>query len=305
MPDTGVWPRITIVTPSYNQGQYIEETLRSVLLQAYPNLEYLVIDGGSRDDTVEVLRRYSDQLHFWVSEPDRGQSHALNKGFSQGTGDIFAWVNSDDMLAPGALVAVAEAWRRHPGTLIAGRVSWFEHTGLAEREHAQRNLAFEPMVAYWRGASEFHQPGIFFPAELFRRVGGIDESFRYAMDYDLFCRLLQHTGVIYLEQVLARFRYHVASKTGADGDLFLLERHRSSQKYWGDLGHVDQGAVHRYLGGRLTRFGLRRLLHGDLRRAGTLLAQGMRYAPLAFLTEPWTMATGYLARRMPALRVGR
>lgn len=302
MPGDHPWPRITIVTPSYNQGQYLEETIRSVLLQDYPNLEYLVIDGGSHDRTLEVLRRYSDQLHFWVSERDRGQSHALNKGFTRGTGEIFAWVNSDDLLEPGALVAVAEAWRRKPGTLIAGRVIWFEHEGGALRERLPRNLAFEPLVAYWRGASEFHQPGVCFPAELFHRVGGVDESFRYAMDYDLFCRMLRHASTTYLDQALARFRYHAASKTGADGDLFLLERHRSSQQYWGDLGSVDPAAAYGYLGSRLTRFGLRRLLAGDLRRAGTLLAQGIRYAPLALLTEPWMMAATYLVRRMSILR---
>lgn len=295
-------PRITVVTPSFNQGPYIEETIRSVLLQGYANLEYIVIDGGSTDTTRAMLQKYERQLHYWVSEADRGQSHALNKGFARGTGAIFAWINSDDVLAPGALAAVARAWREAPGTLIAGPVAWFEDGGTAERVRPQRNLAFAPMVAYWRRAAEFHQPGVFFPAELFRLVGGVDESFRYAMDYDLFCRLLRHTETTYLEQVLARFRYHQSSKTGSDGDLFLLERHRSSRQYWDELGAVDRREVHGFLGSTLTRFGLRRLLAGDLRRAATLLARGAQYAPMAPLTEPWSMLANYVGRRLPTPR---
>ena len=102
------WPRISIVTPSYNQGQFIEETIRSVLLQGYPNLEYIIIDGGSTDNSVEIIKKYSPWLTYWVSERDRGQSHAINKGFEHASGDILGWLNSDDMLAMGSLRRVAE-----------------------------------------------------------------------------------------------------------------------------------------------------------------------------------------------------
>ncbi|NVO00781.1 MAG: glycosyltransferase, partial [Geobacteraceae bacterium] len=107
-------PKITIVTPSYNQGRFLEKTILSVLDQGYPNLEYIVIDGGSTDESVEIIKKYADRLTYWVSEPDRGQSHAINKGFERATGEIFGWLNSDDWYHPGALQAVAEAFAANP-----------------------------------------------------------------------------------------------------------------------------------------------------------------------------------------------
>ncbi|GAI34604.1 unnamed protein product, partial [marine sediment metagenome] len=103
LPDGSLWPRVSIITPSYNQGQFIEETIRSVLLQGYANLEYIIMDGGSTDDSVEIIRKYEPWLTYWVSEPDRGQAHAIDKGFARSTGEILAWLNSDDTYLPGAI----------------------------------------------------------------------------------------------------------------------------------------------------------------------------------------------------------
>src|SRR5262249_26474448 len=114
------WPRVSIVTPSYNQGQFIEETIRSVLLQGYPDLEYIVSDGGSSDKSVEIIKKYQSWLAYWVSERDNGQSHAIKKGLARATGDLFNWINSDDVLLPGALAAVGGASCR--GEAIAGAV---------------------------------------------------------------------------------------------------------------------------------------------------------------------------------------
>jgi glycosyltransferase involved in cell wall biosynthesis len=108
------YPKISIVTPSFNQGRFIEKTILSVIEQDYPNLEYIIIDGGSTDESVEVIKKYDQHLAYWVSEPDRGQSHAINKGFERATGEIFGWLNSDDWYHPGALKAVAEAFAANP-----------------------------------------------------------------------------------------------------------------------------------------------------------------------------------------------
>ena len=113
LPDGSPWPRVSIVTPSYNQGQYLEETIRSVLLQGYPDLEYIIIDGGSTDESVTIIEKYAPWLAYWVSEPDRGQSHAINKGFARATGEIYAWLNSDDYYWPGAIVIAARAVLQH------------------------------------------------------------------------------------------------------------------------------------------------------------------------------------------------
>ena len=118
--DASPWPRISIVTPSYNQDQFIEETLRSVLLQGYPNLEYIVIDGGSTDGTVGIIRRYAPWLTHWVSEPDRGQAHAISKGLGKCSGGIFQWINSDDVLLKGALPSVGAIWA--PGHAVLGPI---------------------------------------------------------------------------------------------------------------------------------------------------------------------------------------
>ena len=120
------WPRITVVTPSFNQGQYIEETIRSVLLQGYPNLEYIIMDGGSTDESVKIIKKYEPWLSYWVSEKDCGQSHAINKGWQRSTGDLVAWLNSDDYLAPGTLRQVARIYCQHqdlPFGLIYGRAN--------------------------------------------------------------------------------------------------------------------------------------------------------------------------------------
>lgn len=302
MADGTPWPRITIVTPSFGQAPFLEETLRSVLLQNYPNLQYLVMDGGSTDGSVAIISRYAPWLDHWVSERDRGQSDALRKGFARADGAILAWVNSDDLLLPGALAAVAAAWCRHSAALIAGPVVWFEHHSGAETLRRPRGLSFEQLVRHWTRASEFHQPGVFFSRAAYESEGGVDESFRYAMDYDLFCRLLRHAPAVLVPEPLARFRYHAGSKTGAEGDLFLLERHRSSRRYWGELDEVDAAAAEQFMGRTLARYAVRRLAARDWSHGLALGRQALAYAPSAAIAESCTLPLKYLARRLPGRR---
>ena len=220
------WPRISIVTPSYNQGQFIEETIRSVLLQGYPNLEYIVIDGGSTDESLNVIRNYAHWLRYWVSEPDRGQSHAINKGLTHCTGDIFNWINSDDLLVPGALHAVAMAWRKGPNVIVAGRVVNFDQDG-AEDLISPNALSLENFANVRKAresAWSWHQPGTFLPRAEVSRVGGVWEDLRFAMDHVLMIHLLERYDVVYIPGILARFRLHSGSKTLTFGSLeFHLE----------------------------------------------------------------------------------
>ena len=130
LPDGSAWPKISIVTPSYNQGQFIEETIRSVLLQGYPNLEYIVIDGGSTDGTVDILRKYERHIDFWVSERDKGQAAAINKGFARASGEILAWLNSDDTYQMGVFAQVAELFCQRPDVeVISGRCRLYYEDG--------------------------------------------------------------------------------------------------------------------------------------------------------------------------------
>jgi glycosyltransferase involved in cell wall biosynthesis len=219
-PDGSPWPRISIVTPSYNQGAFIEETIRSVLLQGYPNLEYFVIDGGSTDQTVDVIRRYEKLLAYWVSEPDRGQAHAINKGLERCTGRIFNWINSDDILAPNALATIALLFGDHDG--VAGAVVNFDDAGNRE---VIKNLV--------KGSSgeSFHQPGLWVIRENIAICGGLDESLHFTFDWDLAMRYLAcFPSICYTAESLAYFRLHEHSKTVSKRSQFHEEELRVCAK---------------------------------------------------------------------------
>lgn len=202
-------PRITIVTPSYNQGQYIEETILSVLGQNYPNLEYIIIDGGSKDNSVEIIKKYADSLAYWVSEPDKGQSDAINKGLKKATGDIVAWLNSDDCYTPGTLLQVGQQFAANPNAgIVMGNVVNVAANG-SESVYANQ---FEPVDFMSRVA--IHQPGVFWKRELNLRYGYLDPSFYYLMDQELWVRLFFNTRCIAIDQPFARFRIHDEAKTG-------------------------------------------------------------------------------------------
>jgi hypothetical protein len=244
-------PLLSVVTPSYNQGSFLEETILSVLNQGYGNLEYIVIDGGSTDGSVEIIHRYQTRLAHWVSEPDQGQYHALQKGFALAKGDLLGWLNSDDMYLPGALCAVGSAYAEHPDTCIAGPVINFDHRSGREKLISQHGITLENMVKFWEQQYSWHQPGLFFPRSTYELTGGLDGSLDYAMDHDLICRLLQHCSVTYIDQPIARFRLHSTSKTCTAWDQYMMELSTVSQRYWHLVGPVDQAAHDQYLAERL------------------------------------------------------
>lgn len=219
------WPRITIVTPSFNQADYLEETLRSVLLQNYPNLQFVVCDGGSTDGSVEILRRYEPWLDHWVSEPDRGQSHAINKGLAKADGVWFNWINSDDCLLPGALAKVATA---HPTAVV---VSGPETTGAnLQQTQPLGRTRLGPSLEETIVNHYICQQGVFIRTDVVRALGGVREELRLVMDLDLITRaLLQHglNGVHELgPEPIAFFRQHQGAKTSQEAHRFIEEERR-------------------------------------------------------------------------------
>ncbi len=244
------WPRITVITPSYNQGQYLEETIRSVLLQGFPNLEYFVIDGGSSDNSVEIIKIYQPWIDYWVSEPDRGQAHAINKGLERATGDIILWVNSDDYLLPGSLNLFALAYQTNPPLLIAGDVEEIEQSstgGKIKRLVKQKGIELNNFICYWEEKYSWHQVGIGFPSTLLKKIGLLDETLTYGFDHDLMCRCLQLTTVQYLHKTVARFRLHSESKTVRYCYQFPEETYKASKRYWHINPQVDKARARRYL----------------------------------------------------------
>lgn len=234
--DAVPWPRVTIVTPSYNQAQFIEETIRSVLLQGYPNLEYIIIDGGSSDGSVEIIRRYEPWLAYWVSEPDRGQSHALNKGFARATGDVLAWLNSDDVYQPGAIGQAVQALHSQNGQVVYANCRFVDADGRQIRLAKPPPVTQKSLIRYWYPDQIPPQPSMFFTSEAFRRAGPLAEDLCFAMDYDLWLRLIQNSRFVYVDAEWSIYRVHATSKTNAGWDNFEREWYRISRSYWHSRG---------------------------------------------------------------------
>ena len=209
----GRLPSISLVTCSYQQARYLEATMQSVLSQGYPALEYLVMDGGSTDGSADIIRRYASQLTHWVSEPDRGQTDALIKGFECAEGDILGWLCSDDLLLPGALQAVGEYFAAHPECdAVYGDALWIDGEGRYLRP--KKEIAFNRFIFLF-DHNYIPQPSMFWRRSLYKAVGGLDRRFNLAMDGDLWDRFGRQGRIAHLPQYLSCMRFYAEQKTRA------------------------------------------------------------------------------------------
>jgi glycosyltransferase involved in cell wall biosynthesis len=213
-----ILPLITVVTPSFNQAAYLEKTIRSVLDQDYPALEYIIVDGGSSDGSEAIIRKYADKLGWWCSEPDGGQADAIAKGFAGSSGEILCWLNSDDVFLPGALRAVGEYFRDHPHTEVVNGAAYYIDVNDQPIRHLFRSYNTHGVRASARRFQFYGQDGIYQMATFWRRaayfeVGGIRREFAFAMDLDLFARMATRRRFEVIHRYLACFRLHSACKS--------------------------------------------------------------------------------------------
>jgi glycosyltransferase involved in cell wall biosynthesis len=209
-------PLVSIVTPSFNQAAFLEETILSVLNQDYEHLEYIIVDGGSTDGSLEIIQKYADRLAWWVSEPDRGQTDAINKGFARSKGEIFAWINSDDTYLEGA-VAEAEAYlTANPDVgAVYGDANLIDENGVVIGKFPARQTNYQQLM---RGYVHIPQQATFFRGDLWMKVGPLDPSFFFAMDYDLWVRLSKEAPLVYHPRCWANFRLHGDAKSVESDD---------------------------------------------------------------------------------------
>lgn len=214
-------PKISIVTPSYNQGDFIEETILSVLNQDYDNIEYIIIDGGSTDQTVDIIKKYEDRLTYWVSEKDNGQTDAINKGFAMATGDIIAWINSDDVYCDGAFKAVQEFFQQN----------FYAHAvvgnGLFMNAEGEVYVRKHPNISRWlekNAMMSVFQPSTFLKRAILKDSGFLNEDFQMMMDMEWFCRINRKHEFHVIDKDISKFRWHAASKSSSNHDSKLYKK---------------------------------------------------------------------------------
>jgi glycosyltransferase involved in cell wall biosynthesis len=228
------YPRITVITPSYNQGRFLNDCIESILAQRYPNLEYIVIDGGSTDESLGILERQRRHISYWVSEPDGGQSEAINKGFRKATGDLVAWLNADDFYLPGAFQTVAEVYRKHPDA------SFYFGDGLRVDEAGRTLSRFSPRTndtfdrtALLFGLNYVLQPATFINRLHLARIPHLDTELRYGLDTDLWLRLSAFAAPMAIPACLAASREYETTKTSSGSFHRVEELRRIAEKHSG------------------------------------------------------------------------
>ena len=294
-------PRISIITPSYNQGSYIEATILSVLEQGYPDLEHIIVDGGSTDDTMAILSRYP---HLTViSEPDRGQSEAVNKGLRLASGEIIGWLNSDDTYYPEAFAGAVEVIDPAKGILLAmGRCAYINEAGEPTgKEHPSAFVSHRRVVEAWKEYT-IPNPAVFFHRTVYEVCGGLDESLYFAMDYDLFCRYTSRFNITVVDRLWATYRLHQSAKSSEQSQGELLEKSLEvSRRYWGKTG---SGSWWQYqlsfwwYGGLLGIASLKRLNRADKAWQEKRFASFLLHLVLSLCLFPPTIARYLILQRL-------
>jgi glycosyltransferase involved in cell wall biosynthesis len=234
------WPRITVVTCSYNQGKFLEEAMRSVLDQGYPNLEYIVMDGGSKDNSVEIIKKYEHRLAYWASEPDKGQSDAIAKGFERATGDILAWLCSDDLLENGCLFEVGEWFAASPeNKVVFGDTIFIDDKGAVTRRY--RTMPFNRWILL-NTANYIPQPSTFWSRLLYEEVGGMDRALQMGLDPDLWIRLSEKTRLVHKTRYWSRMRFYPEIKSLTMKPQMLAEHRKLELRYLGHKSHLVRSA---------------------------------------------------------------
>ncbi len=266
------WPRVTVVTPSFNQAAFLEEAIRSVLRQGYPNLEYIVLDGGSTDGSVEIIRRYAPWLTHWASAPDKGQADALRRGFERATGEVLAWLNSDDVYLPGALRQAVAVLRDTPeAVMVFGDADQIGRAG--EPLGPARQVGPVSRESLLKDNNAIAQPAAFFRRAAYEAAGGLETALHWAMDYDLWIRLSAMGPLAYTPSRLAQMRLYPEAKTGRGDQAMFREILEVVRRHGGDGLPTEMSA---WLEAMQLPRALDAYRHGD-REAGR--------AGLAFLVE--------------------
>jgi hypothetical protein len=216
-------PLVSIVTPSYNQAQFLEQTIQSVLGQGYPHIEYLVVDGASTDGSVEIIRRYADRLAWWVSEKDQGQADAINKGLRRAKGEFVAWLNSDDLYLPGSITTAVRAFHSHPEAgVVYGDVQAIDERGSITNLLRYGDWGLDGLLAF----RVIGQPAVFMRRSVLEHAGYLDPSFHFLLDHQLWLRMARLSEMAYVPETLAAARFHGESKNVAHGAQMSREAYR-------------------------------------------------------------------------------
>jgi glycosyltransferase involved in cell wall biosynthesis len=240
--------KLTIVTPSYNQGQFLEETIDSVLSQNVPDLEYIIMDGGSTDNSVEIIRKYERFLAYWQSAPDDGQASAITAGFARGSGDILAWINSDDLYEPGILAKVESLFETRSATrLLYGDYSLLYPDG---RLVQKPKISFDFKICL-HSFLMIPQPSSFWSRDVWEAVGGVNPKYHLAFDYDFFLRAARYlekqpSAIVHIPEMWSRFRVHESSKSVLRQDAFNAEHQPILQQFGVSSGSLQHRTLHYY-----------------------------------------------------------